>query len=107
MAFKDDFINSLEIELKKDNRGLKPNDIKHRTLKRSSIGYDSDTDDKLDELCSIAREATGRRPSVSQVFSALVNAALPNKKSASKAKPKSKSKSRPKDLAAGIKKLAG
>ncbi len=107
MALKDELIANLKQEFEKDNRGLKPTDIKQRTLKRSSISYDTITDDKLDELCTMAKEATGRRPSASQVFSALVNAALPNKKTSSKAKPKAKSKARPKDLAEGIKKLAG
>ena len=100
----DDLFASLKLEFAKDQRGLtKP---KPRELKRSSVSYDAATGDKMEELQQRARLATGNRPSASQLFSALIDVALPSKP-AKPAKPTTKAKRKAKDDAAEIRRLAG
>lgn len=99
----DDLFSSLKLEFSKDQRGLsKP---KARELERSSVSYDKDTAEKMADLQERARVATGRRPSASQLFSALINSAQPSKPSP---KVKRKAKPAPKDdAAAEIRRLVG
>mgnify|MGYP001342437448 CR=1 FL=1 len=102
----DDLFASLKLEFAKDQRGLtKP---KPRELKRSSVSYDAATGDKIADLQERARIATGNRPSASQLFSALIDVALPSKptKPATKAKRKAKPSSKD-NLAAEIRRHAG
>ena len=96
-----DLFASLKLEFDKDQRGqTKP---KPRGLTRSSVSYDDETKKALRAILDLAEDKFGKRPSASQLFSALVNSASPSKPT----KPATKAKRKAKDDAAEIRRLAG
>ena len=92
-------------EQKLDQRGV-DNPVA-RSLIRSTISYSKSTNTKAKKLKDLLFEETDRNVSTSQLFAALVNAALPDASTKPKAKAKPKAKKKPKSLGADIAKLAG
>tara|TARA_Y100000361_G_C10960462_1_gene238553 strand:- start:178 stop:504 length:327 start_codon:yes stop_codon:yes gene_type:complete len=101
----DDLFESLKLEFAKDQRGLSKPEA--RPLNRSSVSYDNDTKKALRALLDLAEDKFEKRPSASQLFSALVNSASPTKPTKPTPKAKRKAKPSSKDnLAAEIRKHA-
>ena len=104
----DSILKAVREEQKLDQRGA-DNPI-DRGLNRSTISYSDNTDEKADELKRLLKAETKKNISNSQLFSALVNAAVataPTKSKPAKPKAKRTTKKKAKNLGADIAKLAG